>query len=124
MIEIKIPTSAAVILLKQRMNQELSMREKAGKIDSGMSLRNLSQAELFQIAETSAFDIVFLLPADVWSEENNVADIIYKAIHSLATVFNREEFKLYKRDQAENLIKPIKKLFAQFDNSKGTPFVN
>ncbi|MCO6473525.1 MAG: hypothetical protein PHW27_06975 [Melioribacteraceae bacterium] len=124
MIEIKIPASAAVILLKQRMNQELSMREKAGKISSGIGLNNLSQAELLQIAETSAFDIVFLLPADVWSEENNVADIIYKAIHSLASVFNREEFKLYKRDQAEKLIKPIKNLFAQLDKSKGTPFVN
>lgn len=124
MIEIKIPTAAAVVLLTQRMRQELTMREKAGRIDSGMSLRNLNQNELFEIAETSAFDIVFLLPADVWSDENNVADIIYKSIHSLASVFNREEFKLYKRDQAERLIKPIKKLFAQLDNSKGTPFVN
>ena len=35
MIEIKIPTSAAVILLTERMRYELDMRDRAGKISSG-----------------------------------------------------------------------------------------
>lgn len=115
MIEIKIPTAAAVVLLTQRMRYELGMREKAGKIDSGIGLKNLGYDELFEIAETAAFDIIALLPADILSEENNLTDIITRSMQSLATIFGKKEFGEYSLQRAEKLVFPIKKTFSNID---------
>lgn len=115
MIEIKIPTAAAVVLLTQRMRYELGMREKAGKIDAGIGLKNLSYDELFEIAETAAFDIIALLPADILAEENNLTDIITRSLQSLTTVFNKEQFQNYTLKNAEQLLSPVKELFRKID---------
>lgn len=111
MIEIKIPTAAAVVLLTQRMRYELGMREKAGKIDTGIGLKNLNYDELLEIAETAAFDIAALLPADIMEDENNVAKIISKSLQSLATIFNKDEFRYYTLEDAEELLSPLRQIF-------------
>ena len=117
MIEIKISTNAAIILLTERMRYELKLRQRAGLIPSEHELESLSQRQLMSIAETAAFDLVFLLPAEILSEKNNLGDIIYRSIKSLSKVYNREEFNLYTRDRAYNLIKPTESIF-RLTNSK------
>ncbi len=111
MIEIKISTNAAIILLTERMRYELKLRIRAGMISSEYELESLGQKQLLSIAETAAFDLVFLLPAEILSEKNNLGDIIYRSIKSLSKVYNREEFSLYTRDRAYNLIKPAEIIF-------------
>lgn len=118
MIEIKIPTSAAVILLTERMRYELDMRDRAGKINSGSDLKDLEFDELLHIAETSAFDMVFLLPAEILSEQNNLADIIWKAIQSLTKVFGKEEFNSYNKSDAIKLLKPIGSIFQKASDQR------
>ncbi len=116
MIEIKIPTAAAVVLLTQRMHHELSMREKAGQIDAGTSFKNLSFDEVMEIAESSAIDIVALLPADIMAEENNMHVIISKAMNALSTIFELNEFKNYTEDKAKTLLAPLVKTFKKIDD--------
>lgn len=116
MIEIKIPTAAAVVLLTQRMHHELSMREKAGQVNAGASLRNLSFDELMEIAEFSAFDIVALLPADIMAEENNLPLIISKAIKALSSIMGIKEFETYSEHQARTLLNPLAQSFKKIDD--------
>lgn len=116
MIEIKIPTAAAVVLLTQRMHHELSMREKAGQVNAGTNLRNLSFEELREIAEFSAFDIVALLPADIMSEENNLPIIISKAIKALSSIMGIKEFENYSEDHARTLLNPLAQSFKKIDD--------
>ncbi len=111
MIEIKISTNAAIILLTERMRYELKLRKRAGIVAPEHELETLSQKDLMSIAETSAFDLVFLLPAEILSEKNNLGDIIYRSIKSLSKVYNREEFNLYTRERAHSLIKPTEAIF-------------
>ncbi len=111
MIEIKISTSTAVALLTERMNFELELREKAGSVPSGLDIKDLGYQELLELAEVAAFDLVFLLPAEVLMDNNNLADIICIAIQSLSTVFSKEEFKTYSKNSAQQLLAPIKKIF-------------
>ncbi len=117
MIELKIPTSAAVVLLKERMEYELKMRKKGGKYFGDYSLEDLDFDELLSIAECAAFDIIYTLPFEILSEDNNLIEIIYKAFVSLEAVFDRKEFGEYSLEQAILLLRPINKLFLGKNNS-------
>ena len=116
MIEIKIPTAAAVVLLTQRMHHEFNMRAKAGQYDVGSSLKNLSFDEILEIAESSAIDIVSLLPADIMAEKNNLPIIISKAMNALSTIFDFKEFENYTEDKAKALLKLLVKVFSKIDD--------
>jgi len=116
MVEIKIPTAAAVVLLTQRMHYEFGLRQNTGQIESGCSLRDLSYFELLEIAEAAAFDIISLLPADILAESNNLTAIVHKAIKSLSTVFEKDKFKSYTEENAERLLEPLIELFATIDD--------
>lgn len=50
MIEIKISTSAAVLLVTERMRYEFSMRKKSGKIEKGFEMEFLDFRTLLSIA--------------------------------------------------------------------------
>jgi hypothetical protein len=116
MVEIKIPTAAAVVLLTQRMHYELGLRVETGQIRAGNTLKNLGYQELLEIAEVSAFDIVSLLPADILAESNNLTTIVTKAMKSLSTIFEKEEFKRYSESRAEKLLLPLIDLFTDIDD--------
>ena len=118
MIEIKIPTSAAVILLTERMRYELKMRKQIGDHPNEADLNELDFEELISIAETAAFDLVSLLPADILIEQNNLADIIYKSIQMLSKVYGYVEFKNYTSGDAKRLIGPLTTIFKYADNQK------
>lgn len=118
MIEIKIPTSAASLLLTERMQHEFNMRQNAGYYGEGLDLYDLNYRELFEIAEIAAFDLVFLLPAEIFSEKNNLAEIITKSIRSLGKSFDCYEFEFYGKQQAKWLIKPIADVFSNANENK------
>lgn len=121
MIEIKISTSAAVLLVTERMRFEFGMRKKIEKIEPGFELENLDFKTLLNIAEIAAFDLILLLPADILTENNNLDDIIYRSMVSLSEVYNKEEFKYYTKEKAARLIQKISRLF---ENVEGKGFLN
>lgn len=111
MIEIKISTSAAVLLLTERMRFEFGLRKKIKRFGAGFDLEDLNYKSLLSIAETAAFDLVLLLPADILAEKNNLDDIICKSMRTLADIYNREEFKYYTKEKARKLLQHIETLF-------------
>ncbi|NOX17962.1 MAG: hypothetical protein GXO87_06745 [Chlorobi bacterium] len=123
MVEIKIPTAAAVVLLTQRMQYELGVRQSIGQIDPDTNLKNLGYDELKEIAETSAFDVIALLPADILAEENNLANIVYRAMKSLGIVFEQENFLYYSEEKAKRLLEPLTRIFSTIDE-KNSYLVN
>lgn len=118
MIEIKIPTSAAVIMLTERMRYELQLRKKAGFCEPGFDIENLPFSEIISIGETAAFDLVFLLPVDILVEDSNLPEIITEAFHALSKIFGREEFTLYTKERAERLLSKVKNTFQEIESDQ------
>ena len=114
MIEIKIPTSAAVLLLKEKMIIELEALQKANLVPPNFELHDLSYKELINLVETAAFDLIFSLPAEIYVDESNIAEIIYKSIKSFASTYGTEEFNSYSLQEAKKLVVPIRKLFKTY----------
>lgn len=114
MIEIKIPTSAAVLLLKEKMIIELESLQHANLIPSHYSLQDLTEKEFANLIETAAFDLIFSLPAEIYVDDSNIAEIIEKSIHSFAITYEIDELKSYSLEDAEKLVVPIRNLFKQF----------
>ncbi len=111
MIEIRIPTSAAVLLLKEKIVLELRALQKADIFPEEFSISDLTDNELLSITETAALDLIFTLPAEIYVAESNIADIIYKAIRTFALEQQRSSFDNYTKERAESLVEPIKHLF-------------
>ena len=111
MIEIRIPTSAAVLLLKEKIVLELKALQKASIFPEEIGVSDLSDNELLSIIETAALDLIYTLPAEIYVAESNIADIIYKAIRTFALEQQRSAFDNYTKTRAENLVAPIKNLF-------------
>lgn len=111
MIELKITNSAAVLLLTERMKTELELRKKYSMLPDWSSLNSLPYRSLVKIAETSAFDLICLLPADIITEKNNLDSILTKAIRSLAPIYNKEDFTIYPINRARRIIKRLTSLF-------------
>lgn len=111
MIEIRIPTSAAVLLLKEKIVLELKALQKASIYPSEIGVADLSDNELLHITETAALDLIFTLPAEIYVAESNIAEIIYKAIKSFGFEQKTSAFDNYSLEKAKALVVPIKHLF-------------
>ena len=118
MIEIRISIETAVVLLKERVDYEFDRRIKIGEIPKGLSLVNLNFKELLNVVESSTFDLICLLPVELLLDQTNLSDIITKTIHSLAEVYNKEEFKIYSKRRAESLTNTIIGLLKQSQKTK------
>lgn len=118
MIEIKIPTSAAVLLLKEKMIIELESLQHANLIPSHYSLQDLTEKEFASLIETAAFDLIFSLPAEIYVDDSNIADIIQKSVHSFALTYEIDELRSYSLDDAKKLVIPIRKLFKIFGSKE------
>ena len=119
MIEIKLPTSAAVSLLTEQMQRELESRQRAGLIEEDVLLLNdLDFPRLKQIAEISAFDLVMLLPVDLLTEESNLPQIISKCIRALAPMYHYNEFNSYTDEEALHLLKLIRNRLESADSKE------
>lgn len=114
MIEIRIPTSAAVLLLKEKIIMEFKALQKASIFPEEFEVENLTDSELLYITETAAQDLIFTLPAEIYATDSNIADIIYKAIRTFASEQKSSAFDNYTREHAKALVQPIKHLFKVF----------
>lgn len=114
MIELKITNSAALLLLTERMKQEFSKRIACKQFDEWMELEDLSFTDLMDIAESSAIDLICMLPADILMERNNLDEIIMKAIRSLSGVYNKEEFNIYSLEKSRVLVRKVERVFDKF----------
>lgn len=114
MIELKITNSAALLLLTERMKQEFSKRIACKQYDEWMELENLSMQELLDIAESSAVDLICMLPADILMEKNNLDEIIMRAIRSLSGLFNKEDFNIYSLEKSRSLVRKVEKIFDKY----------
>ena len=117
MIELKIPTNAAVIILTERMQHELDQRISSGTISAGTKLSDLEYRVLIKIAETATLDLIFLLPADILVEENNLGEIITRAFQSLSKVYGKEEFNNYSEEMAIGLLDPVIQTFKKVNEA-------
>jgi hypothetical protein len=104
MIELKITNTAALLLLSERMKIEFENRKLFNSIPDYVNIDELSYKELLDISECAAFDLICLLPADIFDDENNLHKIITKAIRSLSGIYNKEEFNVYSERRAEKLV--------------------
>ncbi len=111
MLQLNIPTEEAVRMLTTRMSDEFKLRKKAGIFPHSVEISELTFAQLLSIAETAAFDLVMLLPADYFLEESNLYEVVANAIRSLASIYYRNEFLAYNKRRARSLLKPIIKAF-------------
>ena len=114
MIELKITNSAALLLLTERMKQEFSKRIAYKEFHEWMELENLGYDDLLDVAESSAIDLISMLPADILLEKNNLDEIIMRAIRSLSGIYNKEEFNIYSLEKSRNLVKKIEHVFDKF----------
>ncbi len=112
MIELNITTEEAIKFLKARIIEEKRLRVKAGLLSEKVYLSDLSFAQLLPLVETAAFDLVFLLPTEVFVEESNLPNLITKAFNELANIFDKEEFRYFSIQDAKRLIAPIKKMIS------------
>ena len=68
----------------------------------------------YDIAESSALDLISMLPADILLEKNNLDEIILRAIRSLSGIFNKEDFNIYSLEQSKKLVNKIEKVFYEY----------
>ena len=118
MIELNITTEEAIKFLKARIIEEKRLRVKAGLLSEKVYLSDLSFAQLLPLVETAAFDLVFLLPTEVFVEESNLPNLITKAFNELANIFDKEEFRYFSIQDAKRLIAPIKKMISDSQASE------
>ena len=116
MIELKITNSAALLLLSERMKIEFENRKMNNSIPENVALDTLPYKELLNISECAAFDLICLLPADIFEDENNLHKIITKAIRSLSGIYNKEEFNVYPESRAEKLVGLIYSFLQTYGN--------
>lgn len=116
MIELKISNDAAVLLLTDRMRYEIGMRVKAGYMDSDKVLTDLDYCELIGIAETSAFDLLIMLPADLLTRKTNLVEVVTNSMRSLAAIFKKDEFNFYSFARAAKLVEMVKNVIEHGDN--------
>src|SRR4030043_479050 len=118
MIQIKISIDAAVSLLLERMNYEFTIRQKNNLVPKVNRLEDLRFTDLRSIAETSALDLVFLLPVEVLIQDSNLTEILHKSFISLGKFLNKEEFNIYPKKRIEFLLKPVKTTFRLIEDEK------
>jgi hypothetical protein len=101
------------------MRFEFDERKKLGLYPGGYDINTISFKDLTKITETSIFDLIILLPAEIFLKENNLALIITTAVRTLAKDLNREEFVLYDSKNAGSIVNSICRIFkkAELDKS-------
>ncbi len=118
MVEFRIPTNLVANLLSERIKTEMTMRRELNMIDYGTELEDLSLTEIYNIIETAAFDLVALLPAHLLTQQNNLDEILTKAIKTLPIAYERHEFSDYSKERVRNLLQPIKNMFRVGDTEE------
>ena len=118
MIELKISAATAANLLMQKMKEELRDRKFKGFYPYYYELYTMPSDDLHNITETAIFDLIILLPAEIFLKENNLALIIESAIRALAKELNREQLILFNIKNADKIVNSICRLFIKAEENK------
>ncbi|MCX7875260.1 MAG: hypothetical protein N2321_03715 [Melioribacteraceae bacterium] len=107
MTDFNITIEDATKLLHQKMKHELRLQQKKGKIPVDLSIENISLKDLFNLLETSIFDLILLLPIDILLSQDNIFKFVESTVYSLATKIKREELFLFSSKDFKKRIQPI-----------------
>ncbi|RJP63335.1 MAG: hypothetical protein C4543_00590 [Ignavibacteriales bacterium] len=122
MIEINLPTEAAISLLNDQFVLEFKRQRKLSKNKSFNSIEELSDSEFKKILEISLFDILSLLPVTLITEESNLPEIISKSVKGLAYKYYKPSFYKFSEKNAKSILLIVKKSFGNFSST--TTFQN
>ena len=115
MIELNLPTSAAVSLLNEQIQKEFEERQIVGIYDKSLTLHDLEYKKLKSLAETCVYDLIMLLPVKILIDENNLSEIICRTIKALCRIYYKEEFISYTEEEAEKILSYVNGSFNVLD---------
>lgn len=124
MIELKIDNSAAVFLITERMRIELEAFKENKRLPRNVTFESMSHSQLMGFIEHAVFDLIGMLPAEILIDENNLDEIITKAIRSLAPVFHKDDLAAYSSYQAKSIFKPLEILLKRFTDKEDLYRIN
>ena len=117
MIEINLPTEAAITLLKDQVLLEFKRQKKLSAYAPLMTVDELSEKEFKRITEIALFDILALLPVTLVTEESNLPTIISKSVTGLAYKYSKRNLLNYGENEAKKLLFLLKKSFGDFSGT-------
>ncbi len=107
MIDFNITIEDATNLLHQKMKHELRLKQKQGLISMELSIESVSLKDLFNLLETSIFDLILLLPIDTIISQENIFKFIESTVQTLAHKIKREELFLFSSKDFRKRVTPI-----------------
>ena len=121
MIEIKISIDTALALILNRLELELTMRQRDNLLPKSYKLENLTSFELNELIDTALFDTIFMLPVELLTGESNLIQIISETLRALSKNLSREDLLLYPTSRINKILKRVKSIM--INNIDNTGFV-
>ena len=122
MIEINLPTEAAITLLNDQFVLEFKRQKKLTQLNETLRIEELKSSSFKTILEIALFDILALLPVTLITEESNLPQIVSKSVKGLAYKYGQRSLFNYSENEAKTLLILLKKSFGDFSSS--TTFQN
>lgn len=122
MLEINLPTEAAINLLNDQFLLEFKRQKKIEKINLSTRVDDLDEREFKVIIEIALFDILALLPVTLVTEDSNLPQIISKSVKGLSYKYGKKFLMNYGENEAKSLLNLLKKSFGDFSST--TTFQN
>lgn len=119
MIEIKISIDTALALILNRLELELTMRQRDNLLPKSYKLENLTSSELNELIDTALFDTIFMLPVELLTGESNLIAIISETLKALSRNLSREDLLLYPNSRINKILNRVKSIMISNLDSKG-----
>lgn len=119
MIEIKISIDTALALILNRLELELTMRQRDNLLPKSYKLENLTSFELNELIDTALFDTIFMLPVELLTGESNLIAIISETLKALSRNLSRENLLLYPNSRINKILNRVKSIMISNLDSKG-----
>ncbi|MBX3006658.1 MAG: hypothetical protein KF816_01395 [Melioribacteraceae bacterium] len=119
MIEIKISIDTALALILNRLELELTMRQRDNLLPKSYKLENLTSFELNELIDTALFDTIFMLPVELLTGESNLIAIISETLKALSRNLSREDLLLYPNSRINKILNRVKSIMISNLDSKG-----
>lgn len=119
MIEIKISIDTALALILNRLELELTMRQRDNLLPKSYKLENLTSFELNELIDTALFDTIFMLPVELLTGESNLIAIISETLKALSRNLSREDLLLYPNSRINKILNRVKSIMISSLDSKG-----
>jgi hypothetical protein len=119
MIEIKISIDTALALILNRLELELTMRQRDNLLPKSYKLENLTSFELNELIDTALFDTIFMLPVELLTGESNLIQIISETLRALSKNLSREDLLLCPTSRINKILKRVKSIMIDNIDNKG-----